>query len=178
MGVVGGGGWAVAEDGGGFVVEAGLDLGVMGEEVEGEGEGVGGGLVAGEDDGDALVVELGVGHGVRGGRASLPGGGGVGIGGIGGVEEHGKEVAAVGGIGAALGDHAVDELVEVGAATLEAAHGGNGEALDVAGEGQKGEGEEAHKGVDGLGDGGDVVSSLRTGRDVEVEEALAYNAEG
>ena len=126
--IAGGVGCVRAEDGAGFFVELLLGFGVGGEEIEGEGEGVGGGLVAGEEDGDALVVDLLVGHlicrglGVSGGVFE-----------VGGGEEHGEEVAAVGGagwLGAALGDHAVDEGVEVELAALEPAHGGDGQALD------------------------------------------------
>ena len=43
--------------------------------------------------------------------------------GVGGVEQHGEQIAAVWGVAAALGDEVVDELVEELFAVAEAAHG-------------------------------------------------------
>ncbi len=102
--VVVGGGRAGAEDGGSLQVEALLYVGMLGDEPEGEAEGVGGGFVASEHDGEALVMYLLVGHAAA---VAL---------GVGGVEEHGEQVATISGGGAALADHGVDEGVELGLA--------------------------------------------------------------
>ena len=133
-----------------------LDPGILGEQVDGEREGVCRGLVTSQNDGDALVVKLLVGH--AGGRFRSGLGRAV-AGGcasllrcvrirVGGVEQHRKQVAAIGGVGAALGDHAVDQLVKVSLAAPEPLHGGNREALDLAGEREKGQGNKAHERVD------------------------------
>ncbi len=73
--------------------------------------------------------------------------------------------------GATLADEGVDEGVELGFALTDARHEGQREAHDMPREGQKGERQEAHEGVDG---GGDVA---RFGFDVGIEEAFADDAQ-
>ncbi len=57
---------------------------------------------------------------------------------------------------------------------MDAPHGGERQALDEGGEGQEREGQEAHEGIDGGGDLEDLFAGLY----VEVEETLAYDAQG
>ena len=138
-----------------------LDVGMLGDEPEGKAEGVGGGFVAGEHDGEALVVYLLVGHAAA---VAL---------GVGGVEEHGEQVTAIAGGCSALADHGVDEGVELGLTFVDTLHGRERQALDQGGEGQEGEGQEAHEGIDCGGD----LEYFFPRLDVEVEEALAYDAQ-
>jgi len=120
--------------------------------------------VAGEQDGEALVANLLVRH-LRGGSLRTPffilcG------------KEHAEQVAMVPWIGAALGDHAEDQFVEVFAAAPNATHQGQRQPLNEHGERKEGEREKSHEGIDG---GRDFVDFAF---DIGIEEGFADDAKG
>ncbi len=103
-------------------VEPGLDVGGLGDQVEGGGHGVGGGLAAAQVHGHDLVVDLLV----RERRPGLR---------IAGVDQQGEQVALVAAARVVVRDRAVDDLVHVGQGLLVGPVVRGGQALGQAGRG-------------------------------------------